>query len=145
LDERFVSVAQYREGSMLGTVVLAIGALLVQDSVSLGAPFQLAVGSSARIEDTDLTLRFSEVTGDNRCPKDVNCIVAGEAVVVFEAASGPERARLTFEIPPSGGDDADFAGFRVAITELAPEPESGRPLDPSEYVATVLVVKIPAL
>ena len=101
--------------------------------------FSLRVGESTTLEGVDLTLSFKAVTRDSRCPKDVTCIVAGEAVVVFEALSSGARAELVFDVPPGGGDTKEFEGFTISITGLEPQPESGKRIDASSYVASVTV------
>ena len=69
----------------------------------------------------------------------MSCVVAGEAVVVFEVLAGGERTELTFTVSPSGGDTKQLEGFTISITELEPQPESGKPIDASSYTASVTV------
>ncbi len=116
--------------------VLSSGYAGVDDS------FSLAVGETASVEGTDLSLTFDAVTRDSRCPKDVTCIVAGEAVVVFVARAGGEDSELTFKVPPGGPgskDERAFDRFTIAIVELEPETDSTKKIDASDYVATVVV------
>ena len=120
--------------------VLAV-ALLAGGSPRLGESFRLAIDQSVQLEDADLTLTFEDVPHESRCPKDVQCIVAGKAEVVFEASSAGERKTLTFEIPPEGGDAQSFAGFTIEVVELEPEPVAGRRIARSSYVATVRVTE----
>ena len=111
------------------------------DSPALDEPFSLRVGESSEIADTDLLLTFVEVPQDSRCPEDVNCIVAGEAIVVFEARSSGERQELTFEVPPGGSDFLAHAEFTVSIQRLEPPTKAGEPIDPSSYVAELVVAR----
>lgn len=71
--------------------------------------------------------------------QDATCIVAGEAVVLFEARAKGERADLTFEVPPGGGDAKELADLTITIVELDPPTESGKPIEPSSYIAMVVV------
>jgi hypothetical protein len=110
-------------------------------SVGLSEPFNLRVGEAARVEDAEFTVTFQKVANDSRCPKDVNCIRAGEAVVVLavETEIG-ESAVLELEVPPGGGSlTVTFDEFRFTVLELQPQTESTKPIDPSAYVATVRV------
>ncbi len=116
--------------------VLSSGYAGVDDS------FSLAVGETASVEGTDLSLTFDAVTRDSRCPKDVSCIVAGEAVVVFVARLGGEHSELTFKVPPGGPgrkDEQALDRFTITIVELEPETDSTTKIDASDYVATVVV------
>lgn len=54
-------------------------------SIKLEAPkivTKLLIGDQAKV--ADIEIRFVEVLEDSRCPKDVNCVWAGEAKVVIE-------------------------------------------------------------
>jgi len=54
-------------------------------NVKLEAPkivTKLLIGDQAKV--ADIEIRFVEVLEDSRCPKDVNCVWAGEAKVVIE-------------------------------------------------------------
>jgi len=110
-------------------------------SVRLGESFSLRVGEAARVEDAEVTVTFQEVSSDSRCPKDVNCIQAGEALVLLALDSEAGRsAVLEFAVPPDGESPASsFEALRVAIVELHPQKESTKPIDPSTYVARVRV------
>jgi len=109
-------------------------------SVRLGESFDLKVGETARLEGDSLILTFNAVRSDSRCPVDVTCIQAGEAVVVFDArAEGSERRELVFDVPPGGGDEERFARYRIRIVELRPPAESTKTIDPASYVARVLL------
>ncbi len=118
--------------------------LLVAASVALlyagiDESFSLAVGETVAVEGSDLSLSFVEVERDSRCPKDVSCIVAGEAVVVFVARVGGEDSELMFKVPPGGKDEQAFGGFTIAIVKLEPETNSTKKIDASDYVANVVV------
>src|SRR6476646_1224216 len=51
-----------------------------------GAEFNLAVGKSATISDTDYRITFNRVTEDSRCPVDVQCVWAGDAKIELTIA-----------------------------------------------------------
>ena len=120
-------------------LVAASVTLLGSSYAGIDESFSLAVGETASVEGTDLSLSFVAVTRDSRCPKDVSCIVAGEAVVVFAARVGGEETELTFKVPPGGKDEQAFGRFTIAIVELEPETDSTKKIDASDYVATVIV------
>ena len=52
-------------------------------SIADGASFTLRPGQSARLAD-DSRLRYLRVVHDARCPPDVQCVWAGDAVVAFQ-------------------------------------------------------------
>ena len=77
-----------------------------------------------------------------RCPKDVLCIVAGEATVVLVVMAGGEATKLTFKVPPGGSDEQRVEDYRVTILKLDPEVESGKVIEPSSYIAEIVVDEI---
>ena len=55
------------------------------------------LGETIQIENIDI--EFVELVSDSRCPKEVNCIRAGEAIVlanVYENGTFLEQRKLTF-------------------------------------------------
>ena len=119
--------------------LLLIVTMLGSGYAGIDESFSLAVGETASVEGTDLSLSFVTVERDSRCPKDVSCIVAGEAVVVFGARADGEDSELIFKVPPGGEDEQTFSGFTIAIVKLEPEMDSKTKIDASDYVATVVV------
>ena len=105
----------------------------------LDEPFSLAIGETARLDDAELSLTFRNVTRDSRCPKEVSCIVAGSAVVRFDAVVAGETTTLTFELTPGGEDPQSLADLTVTLTVLEPEPEAGKKMERSSYVAKLVV------
>jgi hypothetical protein len=109
--------------------------------VRVAESFPLRIGEAATVEDAEITVTFREVSSDSRCPKDVNCIQAGEAIVLLAVDSKTGQSGiLELAVPPGGESPAvTFEGVRVTIVRLEPEPESTKSIDPADYVATVRV------
>ena len=64
-----------------------------EDMVSqkMGDTFQLKTGESVSFSDNSIAINAKLITiQDNRCPKDVQCIRAGEAIVVLDLKIGDE-------------------------------------------------------
>lgn len=100
-------------------------------------PVSLALGESAEIGGLKVT--FTGVDGDNRCPKTVQCFVAGEAGVllaVADAAGG--SAELRVAVPPDGAASGRYQDYEITV-DLEPETDDTEPIDPKSYVATVTV------
>jgi hypothetical protein len=112
-------------------------------STGLGQPFQLKVGQTASIESEDLRVKFVEVSEDSRCPLDVLCIQAGQARIIVQASKGGQDLGSPEVTLAAGGEGspATLDGYSISLTELAPYPESTNPTAPSDYVATLIVVR----
>lgn len=106
--------------------------------VPLGDAFPLQVGQVAEVAGTDLVLRFDRVEEDSRCPRDVQCVWAGNAQVMLTAEAGAQEARLSLN---TGVDPraAEAGGYLVTLEGLLPIPFSERQLEPGEYIATLRV------
>lgn len=105
---------------------------------------ELRVGQTLVLED--VTLRFSAVEEDSRCPTDVVCVWAGNA-----------RARLDVSptVPNATGqtDEPIFVNTTVEplraeagvwvlwIDSLAPEPHSERPPEPEDYRLALVLTR----
>jgi hypothetical protein len=109
----------------------------------LGEAFTLGVSESKRVEATDLTVSFDGVSSDSRCPKDVNCIQAGEALVQLALQTGGgEKTVIDLTVPPGGSSATkSFGAFLITIVELDPQKISTQEIDPSAYVATIKITR----
>lgn len=110
-------------------------------AVSIGQSFSLRIGETVNVDRGKLALTFVAVTRDSRCPKGVDCIVAGEGVVVFSArvTNGPSTD-LTFKVTLRKGATNQFQGYAITIKELSPYPVYNKlPIKPADYSTMVLV------
>ena len=125
-------------------LLFVAGLRLVQTSAPIGESFSLKLGETTRVDDTDLSLKFVAVTQDSRCPRDVQCIVAGEAVVVFEARVRERVSELVFRVPPGGGDAVKLNGLdglEIAVVVVEPATDSKRTIEQADYVVKVKITQ----
>jgi hypothetical protein len=107
-------------------------------SLPLGQPFDLRVGASAPVEGA-LTVTFTRVLSDSRCPMDALCVWAGEAIVavsVSHRTAGPAERELRTEAP---GSEASFLNYSIRLITLQPFPRSDRTIRQEDYLATFTV------
>jgi hypothetical protein len=67
------------------------------------------------------------VIEDSRCPRDVNCIWAGNAKVKLLVSKGKKRSQeveLNTGIEPT---TVSVFGYEVSIKELTPYPDTSKP------------------
>jgi hypothetical protein len=125
---------------------LLLGICLLSTTACLGnsptAPVDrqvvLAPGQTTEIA-AGLSLRFSGVTGDSRCPADAICVQGGDAIVrivIMSNGSTAERELHTGTMQP-----VTFEAVRVELIQLEPYPFSSRTIRPDEYRATVRVTR----
>ncbi|MDA0364936.1 MAG: hypothetical protein O3B31_11100 [Chloroflexi bacterium] len=143
-DER-IALGSYASGSR--TVWLngervgefALGSAPGSTSATIGKPFTLRPGTSAALTDDGTVIRFDAVENDSRCPRDVQCIRAGDATVVLTVTMpGGVATTVRVLVDPSEGV-ASVHGLRMNVTVLAPTPVSTSTIAPGDYAATLVV------
>ena len=108
-----------------------------------GIPFDLAFGESVEVEGTGVTVKFLNVTEDSRCPADAICIWAGQvSILVGVIASGTDPEN--FVLTSGAGSDVSLSerqvgDYMLKLTGVQPYPVSSQQIQPSEYVATLVL------
>ena len=114
-------------------------------SASLGKPFTLAVDQSATLADAPITLKFVAVSEDSRCPKKVNCVWSGQAVISLSAqtnGSAPQPLILSTIHSPEKTDRVAFVGYQIVLQDVQPYPETpDNPIKPEDYRVTFVVTR----
>lgn len=129
--------------ALLTACASMVGASAPQTPVTaaLGEPFTLAQGDTAQVGPERMGITFEAVVADSRCPTDVQCIRAGEAVVrVAMAAQGQAAEKAELQTTP-GRDQATVAGYTLQLTRVLPEPNTKVPIKASDYRATFTLGK----
>ncbi len=106
-------------------------------TASLNAEFTLAPGEAAAIERESLSVKFNQITGDNRCPADAVCILGGSADVGITVTS--DRASRDYVLRTGDMQPVVHEGFTVALVQVQPYPFSARPIQSDEYRVTLKV------
>ncbi len=133
---------------LFGVVLLTscapmVGASTPQAPVvaALGEAFTLAAGETAQVGPERTGVTFEAVVADSRCPTDVQCIRAGEAIVrVSVAAQGNGSETVEVQTNPNR-DQASVAGYTLKLTRVLPEPDTTKPTKAADYRATFTLVK----
>jgi hypothetical protein len=102
-------------------------------------PFKLTAGRSATIDGERLQVGFERVVSDSRCPRDAQCIVAGEGVVRVWLLKAPgARENRDLKTTPDAAS-AVYGTYRITLRALDPVPMTNHAIRPSEYVPTLVV------
>ncbi|MCC6243264.1 MAG: hypothetical protein IT353_10505 [Gemmatimonadaceae bacterium] len=108
----------------------------------LGDRITLAVGQTATVAGTPLSVRFARVLSEGRCPSDVACIWQGSAEYVLEvrtAGAIADSLRVLQMSTYATGRFAQMGAYRYETVELAPYPRNGQ-IDLSRYQLTLRVL-----
>src|SRR6185312_1409587 len=111
---------------------------------SLGQEFVLGGGQEAVFSRNDLSVRFSELLEDSRCPTEVECFWTGQArVAVKLQPTGSPSTTAYFNTNPAPGENLQSvrAGdYSIELVKLEPYPRTpDDPISFSDYRATLLV------
>ena len=99
--------------------------------------FLVARGQTVRAQD--LRVLFLEVVSDSRCPANVTCPTAGDAIVSFELRVNTTTSEVQLHVVDPVKRSALFEGYLVELTALAPYPIAGQTIDEDDYRATINV------
>jgi hypothetical protein len=126
-------------------LVLSIGALACagrgRSSEAIeaqpGVQFNLRVGQTAVVAGTPVTLTLERVKDDSRCPTDVICVWAGDALAIIRGSSdGDFTEALHLNVEPKEVARGDYT---IRFVSLQPNRHSKTPVDTTKYVGTFVV------
>ncbi|WP_034060195.1 hypothetical protein [Lacinutrix jangbogonensis] len=99
---------------------------------------KLMYGKTITVED--LEFKFVSVESDSRCPKGVQCVWAGEAIVlidVFKDGKKVERKRISFsptaQLQNSLGNLYASEALNISGFNIAPYPEYKNKIKAEDY------------
>lgn len=131
------------------TMNILLSALLLACCSSDSLPTE-AASSESRIETVQLapdqtvslaahrgSITFESVVSDSRCPTDVVCVTAGEAVVRLKLVtpSGPN----SFQLSSTPARSTTIEGISFEVVLVKPDPVSTVQTKPSDYRVTLRV------
>ena len=130
-------------GVLLALLVVACNASPTDPSDSNGtggATFTLQSGSSTQVA-SDLRVTFAQVLEDSRCPTSVVCAWQGNGAIRLDVTTrnGTESLRLNTAGGPTFPGEASGAGYTFTLVELDPQKQTGEPIPPQQYRATIRV------
>ena len=107
-----------------------------------GSDTSIPYGITAVDAAQGLELTFRGIA-DSRCPADVKCMWAGDAVVDFLFVKNGAVAPLELHTHSSYDTEASAHGYNVKLISVSPYPERHRDLpQDDEYVAVIRMTKL---
>ncbi|MBO3115133.1 hypothetical protein J4050_00145 [Winogradskyella sp. DF17] len=115
---------------------------IIKDSLSLSK--DLPINGSMFFEN--MTISFSRVIQDSRCPKTVMCVRAGEADIELILNKKPRISEtITIRIDASGFVSernnliAETDNYKLYAFSLSPYPIDSEPIDQKDYILEVVI------
>ena len=125
--------------SLILTLVFGIGSTV---SAQRTQQVTVRVKQQTKIARGNLTIKFVELVEDSRCPKDANCVWAGNAKVTIRV-TGRRGQSKTFDLNTNLPEkSARFDGYEITLGNVTPYPASNVRIDRNGYRASFTVVKI---
>jgi hypothetical protein len=111
--------------------------------VHLGEEFRMKIGQRVTIKGQKLSIRFSTVRDESRCPTGVQCVWEGNAAVVVEVSTKKKEVvqatlNTNLSVKPN---HLEHKGFNIKLVSLNPHPKAEQRIDPKDYEAVLLVTK----
>ncbi len=109
----------------------------------LGEEFKMRIGQQVTIKGQKLSIRFSAVRDESRCPTGVQCVWEGNAAVIVEVSSKKkEVVQATLNTNNSiKPNQLEHKGYNIKLVRLNPYPKADQRIDPRDYEAVLLVTK----
>lgn len=126
---------------LIFTTALAQPATTVSKEAALGEEFEIRIGQQVSINREGLTVNFTQVAEDSRCPEGVTCVWAGNGKIVLRLSKARRRAglmRLNTTLDPK---QDEYRGYEVKLVSLSPHPKKNMPIRRKDYVATLVVTR----
>ncbi|WP_326837214.1 hypothetical protein VSH64_20335 [Amycolatopsis rhabdoformis] len=86
-----------------------------------GRDVTLAEGQEARLTTRDLTVRYTRLVEDSRCPENVTCVWSGDAVVALELSQPGrgEQTRTQLHTARRGPQGITYAAAHVELVDVS--------------------------
>lgn len=111
-------------------------------AVAVGEQAQLAVGERVNVSEAGLTINFTQVVEDSRCPANAMCVQQGRAVVAGELSDGA-GAPTAYTLTLGGADDAaaelKVGDYTLRAIALDPYPGTVEQVSPEAYRLTLVI------
>lgn len=108
-------------------------------TILFGDTETMRIGETCKPEKSNATFTFIEVVSDNRCPRGVNCIQAGEAVILVKVGDGsPQKVKI--DTDPKTIARLPIEGGTVEMLEMNPYPEARIRIDPAQRTLKIRMV-----
>lgn len=109
--------------------------------VPLRQEFKLKIGQKARVKGENLSVKFTSVVEDSRCPKGEQCIRQGSAKIRLEVTRGEDKP-VTLELYTApGAQEATLQEYTLTLIALNPYPMTSKQPDAADYQAMLVVDK----
>jgi hypothetical protein len=126
----------------LGLLIIMLSGCTSIRTASLDSEFTLSVGQSARIASESLDIKFISVTADSRCPKDVQCVWAGQVSCAIEITKEGNKTSINLTDTAGSGkiEGYTFQNYKITFS-VSPYPEANKTIAKEDYRLSLMLKK----
>lgn len=106
------------------------------EQVVIGEEFELKFGQETIISDEGITVTFSKLLEDSRCPKGLQCVWAGNARVAIQL--GGKESILNSYLEPG---KTNISEYEVKLISVSPYPKHKVSIDKKDYRINIVINK----
>jgi hypothetical protein len=101
----------------------------------------LPAGKQKIVTRDKLKIKFVSVE-DSRCPKEVNCVWAGNAKITIKVTNRKGESK-TFDLNTNlETKSVKFEGYEIKLGSVVPYPKADAPTGQNDYTASFIVTKL---
>jgi hypothetical protein len=105
--------------------------------VSVGQSVELSIGETANVTPGSVRVQLAGIN-DSRCPSDVVCVQAGDAMIILAlSGAGADRVDTLYLVKPP--KSISYGGYRFEALDVQPYPKSS-----GQQPSKTLVLKVNA-
>lgn len=105
--------------------------------VSVGQSVELSIGETANVTPGSVRVQLAGIN-DSRCPSDVVCVQAGDAMIILAlSGAGADRVDTLYLVKPP--KSISYGGYRFEALDVQPYPRSS-----GQQPSKTLVLKVNA-
>jgi len=116
---------------------------IISGKVSLNEQFTIKEGGQVVIKGEKLSVQFSSVLDESRCPTGVQCVWEGNATISIEVSKKRKksvRAILNTNTAIQQNELA-YKNYRIKLLGLNPYPRIDEKIEAKDYEAVMIVTK----
>jgi hypothetical protein len=110
-----------------------------QLGVQLSDTVAVFIGDTLYFEDNQRWISLNDVPEDSRCPINVNCVWAGNAIADLIYYDGTMQHEFMLHTNPTYPNDTVIENIYVDLVDVLPYPESGQDMDLNAYEAFIYI------
>jgi hypothetical protein len=117
------------------SVAACAGITSAPRDVAVGQSVELSIGETANITPGSVRVQLAGIN-DSRCPSDVVCIQAGDAMIILAlSGAGADRVDTLYLVKPP--KSVNYGGYRLEALDVQPFPKTS-----GQQASKTLVLKV---